>query len=246
VLFFLMLIYSYKLQAQKSYSATIEYNILATDITEKSHAVALIYSANQNIKTIYTDEESVETFLYGTEKVRSLYTKGKVNVCGEGYAEEIKAMRQNKEWLKKKNLKINFTYNSNVIAGYVCYSAIVNYEYKFIGTTWVEYENHIWFTNELKSVDDFFTGDVDDVWGGSRFLDTLKKTEGFIMKQEVYLNHEKVAVAEVTELKEYEIESAVFKLDLSPCKKVLAPKQYKKWVESYRRAKDSQTRLQGG
>lgn len=168
-----------------------------------------------------------------------MYKKGKTIICGEGSAEEMKSAKKEKELFRKKNVIMQEGFGTQLIAGYMCEKMVIRYEYKLVETL-MEGEIHVWYTKELPTPNNFFAGNIDDVWVDGEYQSFLKKINGFILKQEFYINSQLITYCEVTDLSVKELEDEALQIDQKNCKKIFSLKAYNNRVNSYRKAKDSQ------
>jgi len=209
----------------------------------KHEATYTVSYFNGVIQSIYEDEESTE-YRYFSKDTVYIHYKNKTGkeITGLGTAAEMKKYLNSQIDHKHKNIKTEMTGKSEVIVGLLCNEALLSYEYKYFDVG-IKFENLIWFSSEVKVNDEIRTADLTTIWVKNNYIDSLKKLNGFIVKQTIKRDTEVWATMDV---KEFE------KLDKDEFKLVhfiMRPKKTKKLkaciqeIEAYRKRKDSFERL---
>lgn len=198
---------------------------------------------NDVIQSFYEDEESSEYRYYSKDTVYIHYkNKTGKEITGLGTTAEMKKYLNSQIDYKHKNIKTEMTGKSEVIVGLLCNEALVSYEYKYVGVA-VKFENLVWFSSETKVNDELITADLTTIWVKNNYIDSLKKLNGFIVKQTIKRDNELLATMEVKEFEKLEhdkLKPLYFKLKLKKTKKL---KACLREIEGYRKRKDSFERL---
>jgi hypothetical protein len=235
---------NFKQLAQITYSYTALLKTYANDYVDKTEATLSVFCHENNFKVKYQDEESYELLFFKQDSVFGKYQKASTLVCGKGLKTDYDSKVAEKFMLKKKDIRIRYTNNRELISGIFCEEVEVNYVYRLLGTT-ISCKNSIWVSSDKNYKEHLNLNHFNEVWVPQEITDTLSKSGGLVFKQMIYFNDELVGKAEIQDFMKSDNLETQFNWIEKECKKPKKIKQYKSLVNQHRRAKDSFNRLSG-
>jgi hypothetical protein len=209
----------------------------------KHQATYTVSTFNNIIQTIYKDDESIEYRYYTGDTVYVNYknTSGK-ELTGLGTGLEMRKYLNGQINHRYKNIKTEITGKTEVIMGFICNEALLSYEHKYLGIV-LKFENSIWFSSEKKLNGDLITADISNIWVTNNYIDSLKKMNGFIVKQTIKRDNEILASLEVTAFERLDKDEFRHGYFVLKGKKIKKLKPCIQEIEAYRKRNDSFERL---